>query len=338
MRLIGLLAIALSFALMCLQIEPFATFFYLFAWFGLIFTFDQLIRVRAGHSLIAHCQIGGSALLLFWSSVSWFFFELINFRLDNWYYVFVTDQPALRLLSTFLAFATVFPGIFWIEHYLRLRGVCTDTRWRPLRFSSRGLYLLQLLGVLSIALPLTWPRYFFPLIWGALILLIAPINYRHGLDGYLRQLERGDYGQTLRLLLAGLITGLCWEFFNFWARAKWIYTVPFFDELKLFEMPVAGFFGFPALRRRMRHRIPAIGLAPASAGFWRLSKTKTAAQLDDHPRRANYRSPALSPGRRPLYGAVDHHFGHATRRTHRIPGQRNLSNAAPTRHSPPHTT
>ena len=191
MRLIGPLAIGLSFALMCLQVEPFATFFYLFAWFGLIFTFDQLIRAREGHSLIAHCQIGGSALLLFWSSVCWFFFELINFRLDNWYYVFVTDQPALRLLSTFLAFATVFPGIFWIEHYLRLRGVCTDTRWRPLRFSSRGLYLLQLLGVLSIALPLTWPRYFFPLIWGALILLIAPINYRHGLDGYLRQLERG---------------------------------------------------------------------------------------------------------------------------------------------------
>ena len=87
MRLIGPLAIALSFALMCLQVEPFATFFYLFAWFGLIFTFDQLIRAREGHSLIAHCQIGGSALLLFWSSVSWFFFELINFRLDNWYYV-----------------------------------------------------------------------------------------------------------------------------------------------------------------------------------------------------------------------------------------------------------
>ena len=73
----------------------------------------------------------------------------------------------------------------------------------------------------------------------------SPPNYRLGLDGYLRQLERGDYGQTLRLLLAGLIAGLFWEFFNFWARAKWIYTVPFFDELKLFEMPVAGFLGFP---------------------------------------------------------------------------------------------
>ncbi|MDP6699368.1 MAG: hypothetical protein QGH25_06955 [Candidatus Latescibacteria bacterium] len=245
MLLLGPLFIALSFALMFLQVEPFATFFYLFAWYGLVFTWDQLIRAREGRSLVARCGAGGCALILFWSAVGWLLFELINFRLENWYYVFVTDQPWLRLVATFLAFATVFPGIFWVEHYLALHGVAANARWRPLRFSPRGLYLLQALGVLSLILPLLWPVYFFPLVWGATILLAAPHNYRLGLDGYLRQLERGDYGQTLRLLLAGLIAGLFWEFFNFWARAKWIYTVPFFDELKLFEMPVAGFLGFP---------------------------------------------------------------------------------------------
>ena len=269
MRLLGPLGIVLCFGLMRLQVEPFATFFYLFAWCGLIFTFDQLIRAREGHSLIARCGSGGFALLLCWSAVCWFFFELINFRLENWYYVFVTDQPVLRLVGTFLAFATVFPGIFWIEHYLQLRGVANSARWRPLHFSPRGLYLLQFLGVLSLVLPLIWPHYCFPLVWGALILLIAPHNYRLGLDGYLRQLERGDYGQTLRLLLAGFITGLCWEFFNFWARAKWIYTVPFFDELKLFEMPAAGFLGFPpfavecaiAYRLLVWHRLaPSFGV------------------------------------------------------------------------------
>ena len=244
MLLLGPLFIALSFALMLLQVEPFATFFYLFAWYGLVFTWDQLIRAREGRSLVARCGAGGCALILFWSAAGWLFFELINFRLENWYYIFVTDQPWLRLVATFLAFATVFPGIFWIEHYLALRGVAANARWRPLRFSPRGLYLLQALGVLSLVLPLVWPVYFFPLVWGATILLAAPHNYRLGLDGYLRQLERGDYGQTLRLLLAGLIAGLFWEFFNFWARAKWIYTVPFFDELKLFEMPLAGFIGF----------------------------------------------------------------------------------------------
>ena len=128
MRLLGPFTIGLSFAFMRLQVEPFATFFYLFAWYGLIITFDQAIRAREGRSLIAQCGIGGNALLLFWSAACWFFFELINFRLENWYYIFVTDQPMLRLIGTFLAFATVFPGIFWIEHYLCLHGVAARTQ------------------------------------------------------------------------------------------------------------------------------------------------------------------------------------------------------------------
>ncbi len=42
----------------------------------------------------------------------------------------------------------------------------------------------------------------------------------------------------------GLVCGLLWETWNFWARTKWIYTVPFFDRFKLFEMPVLGMVGF----------------------------------------------------------------------------------------------
>ena len=44
-----------------------------------------------------------------------------------------------------------------------------------------------------------------------------------------------------------MLAGLVWELLNFWARCKWIYTVPFFDRLKLFEMPLLGFLGFPPL-------------------------------------------------------------------------------------------
>jgi hypothetical protein len=42
-----------------------------------------------------------------------------------------------------------------------------------------------------------------------------------------------------------LVCGLLWELWNFWAQAKWIYTVPFFEGGKLFEMPLLGFLGFP---------------------------------------------------------------------------------------------
>ena len=30
-----------------------------------------------------------------------------------------------------------------------------------------------------------------------------------------------------------------------WAISKWTYTVPYFGNVKIFEMPVLGFLGFP---------------------------------------------------------------------------------------------
>ena len=236
--------IAGSFALMVQRVEPFADHFYLFAWYGIIFTFDRLIARREGRSLIARCG-PGFWLLLIWSAAVWYFFELVNFRIQNWYYVFVTDRTLNRVVGTFFAFATVFPGIFWIDHYLSLLGVARSIPGRVLALTPARLLRLQLLGVLFLVLPLIWPRYFFALVWTSTFLIVAPINYRRGVNGLFRQLERGEYGPLLRMLLAGLIAGLFWESLNFWARAKWIYTVPFFEDIKLFEMPVLGFFGFP---------------------------------------------------------------------------------------------
>ena len=106
-------------------------------------------------------------------------------------------------------------------------------------------YWLQFAGALLMVLAMIWPRYFFAGVWLGVLLIVAPINYRRNVDGILRQLESGSYGPTARLLFSGLLAGGLWEFFNFWARAKWIYTVPFFDEFKLFEMPLFGFLGFP---------------------------------------------------------------------------------------------
>src|SRR2546430_7714759 len=45
------------------------------------------------------------------------------------------------------------------------------------------------------------------------------------------------YTTLFRSLLSGLICGGLWEAWNVTARTKWIYSVPFFNELKLGEMP-----------------------------------------------------------------------------------------------------
>ena len=242
--LAGPAAVSLSFLLAARQVEPFASHFYLFAWYGLILTCDQWVRRLEGRSLISRCG-PGFLLLMLWSAAAWFFFELVNFRLENWYYVLVTDREWVRAAGVFLAFATVFPGIFFIAHLLSSAGFPRSIRGPALPVTPLRLGLLQVAGAACLLLALWLPRYCFPLVWIFAVAAVAPINYRRGIDGLLRQLESGEYAPTLRMLLAGLIAGGFWEVFNFWSRARWIYTVPFFEEVKLFEMPLAGFLGFP---------------------------------------------------------------------------------------------
>ena len=45
--------------------------------------------------------------------------------------------------------------------------------------------------------------------------------------------------------MGGAAIGFIWELLNINARAKWIYTVPFLEDARFFEMPLPGFFGFP---------------------------------------------------------------------------------------------
>jgi hypothetical protein len=111
--------------------------------------------------------------------------------------------------------------------------------------SSRTLRVLFLVGLAFLVLPLVFPGTLYPLIWGTTVLCLEPLLFRAGKRGYLRSMARGEYAEPLRYIAAGLVCGLLWEFWNFWSDAKWIYTVPGFEELKLFEMPVLGFLGFP---------------------------------------------------------------------------------------------
>jgi hypothetical protein len=97
-----------------------------------------------------------------------------------------------------------------------------------------------------LVLPLAWPRAFFPLVWGGVVLIVDPwVRNRVPSRSLLGDLERGRPGRILRLLAGGLGIGLVWELLNIGARGKWIYTVPGFEGFKLFEMPLLGFLGFP---------------------------------------------------------------------------------------------
>ena len=223
-------------------IEPFATWLYPLAWYPTLALLEAAVASRGGRFFLGRPAFLASALA--WSVPFWLFFELLNLRLENWYYVFLPRNPAARWLGITLSFATVIPAILVTERLLDSRGIAEETRIRPLGI-ARGRFLPPL-GALMLALALAWPRAFFPLVWGGFFLVVDPWVYRRApARSLLGDLERGRPGRVLRLLAAGLAVGLLWEAFNRGARGKWIYTVPGFENLKLFEMPIAGFLGFP---------------------------------------------------------------------------------------------
>jgi hypothetical protein len=240
----GVLAFALATAGLFARVTLATSWYYVAAWWSYILVADGVVHLRRGRSLILSTP--RSALLLsIWSALFWLAFEVLNLRLENWYYVGVPKENAVIVVGAFLSFATVLPGILETRDLLEALGAFERARCKPWNVTRRGLAVCFALGCASLALPLAFPRYAYALVWGAVVLLVEPWLFRRGERGLLASLSAGDPRPALRLLVAGLVAGGLWEAWNFHAEAKWIYTVPFFDEAKVFEMPVVGFLGFP---------------------------------------------------------------------------------------------
>lgn len=245
-----------------LEVQPLATWFYPLAWWSYIAIADGVLTARGGPSLFRRppARLLGLAGL---SLPFWFQFEVLNLRLENWYYVGVPESWPFRWVGISISFATVLP-LLWVtwEAFLhsRLIGRC---RVPALQVTERLLSLMRATGWIFLLLPLLFPRWAFPLVWGFLALVLEPANYQAGRPSLLRDWEQGRARRLVALLTAGLLCGLLWECWNYLAVGKWIYTVPFFSGTKLFEMPLAGFLGFPALA------VEGFVFHTAAAGWWR---------------------------------------------------------------------
>jgi hypothetical protein len=229
---------------MALLVEPFLAWYYQWAWWSYVLAADGLNRRLSGRSLLRDeprrfLWLAGASVGL------WTFFEALNLRLGNWYYVMDQPERAVRWAGGVVAFATVLPALFETEALLRNLGVPRRARVPSLPWSRAKSIGSVALGAACFGLPLAWPDRFFPLTWASFVFLLEPWNRRHAEESRLRELERGEAAPTVRWLLAGLACGGLWEACNYWARVKWIYTVPGFESLKVFEMPLAGFLGFP---------------------------------------------------------------------------------------------
>jgi len=242
--ILGILILLLSEILHFKKIDPFYSWFYSFAWWSYILTIDGIIHRLKGNSLIANRR-KEFFLMIPWSIFIWLIFEAANLSLNNWYYINLPHSTLERWLGYAIAYGTVLPGLFETTELLETLGLFRKSRVKKIAISSAGQKIIFLSGVLCLAASVLIPRYFFPLIWVGFIFLLEPFNYRLGGRSLLKDLEEGNPRKIYLLLIGGLICGLLWEFWNFWALSKWVYTVPFFEEKKGFEMPFPGFLGFP---------------------------------------------------------------------------------------------
>jgi len=242
--ILGIILLLLSEIFLFEKLDPFYSWFYSFAWWSYILIVDALIYRLKGNSLILN-RTREFFLMIPWSIFIWSIFEAANLSLRNWYYINLPHSVVERWCGCAIAYGTVLPGLFETVELLESLGLFKKSKIKKTVISGGGHSVLILLGTLCLASSLIIPEYFFPLIWLGFIFLLEPFNYRFGGKSLLRDLEEGNPRKLYLLLVAGLICGFLWEFWNFWALSKWVYTVPFFEKGKGFEMPALGFLGFP---------------------------------------------------------------------------------------------
>ena len=230
------------------QIPLLARWFTPVMWTAYILLADAWVLRREGRSLLRDRP--REAFVMATVSITlWLLFEGYNVRLRNWAYFGVPESPWVAAIAYAWAFATIWPAMFETAALLGADPFPALPARRPVPLSA-GLRLAILVGAAFVTVPLMLPSdvrpWTFGFVWLGFVLLLDPLNARAGRPSFLAAWRAGDRAFVWQWLAAGIVCGVLWEFWNYWALAKWRYVgVPVFPSIRLFEMPLAGYLGFP---------------------------------------------------------------------------------------------
>jgi hypothetical protein len=244
---LGLAVIAMAHYFVARGQQPVSTFFTPIVWTGYIAAADAAVYALQGCSLMTWQPQQFLACTLL-SIPLWVVFELYNLRLRNWVYVGLPPHWLPRYFGYGWAFATIWPGMLETSQLLRAAGFWKETKSRiKLSDSTHNVFIA--VGALMLIVPLALPQrigaYTFALVWMGFVFLLEPLNLRRAAACILDDLEIGRRDRLWSLLAAGGLCGILWEFWNYQASARWIYVFPILQNMKVFEMPLPGFLGFP---------------------------------------------------------------------------------------------
>lgn len=214
-------------------------------WLGYCLTVDALVLLRKGDSLLTRSPRKYIALFLM-SAPVWWFFEMVNWRLENWYYLGAEQfSPFWFWFWATLNFSVVIPAVFGSAELLStfawVRRLGKGPVIRPERPVPQVFFLL---GLVMFALMWAWPRIFFPFIWLSVYFMMEPVNIWLGFHSLADWTKKGDWRPVIVLWAGVLMTGFFWEMWNYFSYPKWIYTVPWGNCCHLFEMPLLGYGGY----------------------------------------------------------------------------------------------
>ncbi len=246
---IGLIVIGVSEISLSRGVPFVGNYFTPLVWSGYILFTAGLMRHWEGSSFIP--SRARDFMLLFPLSIGlWLIFEFYNFYMQNWHYIGLPQDRLLRWLGYAWAFATIWPAILLTAGVLERWKWLSPPNTRHFRITRKHLVFSLAGGIFCLTLPLIAPqsiaKYLAAPVWLGFIFLLDPLNYWMGSRSLFKDLEEGNPGILYRLLFSGIICGVLWEFWNFWASAKWKYDVPILGNVKIFEMPILGYLGFPA--------------------------------------------------------------------------------------------
>jgi hypothetical protein len=240
--LLGLAIMTVSEVATLAGIEPFASWNTPIAWTGFILFADGIVYRARGDSWIRSAP-REFALLAAASIPLWIVFEGYNLVIGNWYYSGLPHDFWLRQFGFAWAFATIWPAIFEGAELIAVgRAGGAGRAGGEWAMGRAGTALSIAIGFVMLVCPFlvsgSVARYLAAPIWLGFIFLLNPINRWLGAETLTRD-------RTINLALSGLLCGVLWEFWNYWSHSKWHYTVPIMQNVKIFEMPLPGYFGFP---------------------------------------------------------------------------------------------
>ena len=218
-------------------------------WMGYIVTMNAVVKWRSGTCPMTErpwlyaASFPASALF-------WWFFEYLNRFVWNWYYLGIAGFGAVEYtVYATLCFASVLPAVYVTAEFLGTFRFFDDRNyegmpWKPDVRSPVSCCVLAVLSAVGLCGIVFVPEYVYLFLWISPLMVFVLVQVLLREPCILDRLRTGSWGFVFRFEIAALCCGLCWETWNYYAYAKWVYAVPWVHGFQVWEMPLIGFAGY----------------------------------------------------------------------------------------------